>query len=44
MGLEMNEMLVDFGFYDIEIRKDINGKNRMVCCRNILAVFFESYL
>lgn len=34
MGLEMNEMLVDFGFYDIEIRKDINGKNRIVCCRN----------
>jgi release factor glutamine methyltransferase len=35
MGLEINEMLVNFGFYDIEIRKDINGKNRMVCCRNI---------
>jgi release factor glutamine methyltransferase len=35
LGLEMNEMLVDFGFCDIEIRKDINGKNRMVSCRNI---------
>lgn len=34
LGLEMNEMLVDFGFRDIEIRKDINGKNRMLCCRN----------
>jgi len=34
LGFEMNELLVDFGFYDIEIRKDINGKNRMVCCRN----------
>ena len=38
MGLEMNEMLVDFGFYDIEIRKDINGKNRMVCCRNNIQI------
>lgn len=33
LGVEMNEMLVDFGFKDIEIRKDINGKNRMICCR-----------
>jgi len=32
LGLEMKEMLVDFGFKDIEIRKDINGKNRMICC------------
>jgi release factor glutamine methyltransferase len=35
LGLEMNEMLIDGGFSGIEIRKDINGKNRMVCCRNI---------
>jgi len=35
MGLEMNKMLADFGFCDIKIRKDINGKNRMVSCRNI---------
>ena len=32
LGLEMKEMLVDFGFKDIEIRKDINSKNRMICC------------
>jgi release factor glutamine methyltransferase len=35
LGLEMNEMLIDCGFSGIEIRKDINGKNRMICCRNI---------
>jgi release factor glutamine methyltransferase len=35
LGLEMNEMLIDSGFSGIEIRKDINGKNRMICCRNI---------
>ncbi|MDO8952739.1 MAG: peptide chain release factor N(5)-glutamine methyltransferase [Draconibacterium sp.] len=34
-GLEMNKMLTDVGFCDIEIRKDIYGKNRMVSCRNI---------
>jgi release factor glutamine methyltransferase len=34
LGSETNEMLLDFGFRDIEIRKDINGKNRMVCCGN----------
>lgn len=34
LGSEMNEMLLDFYFRDIEIRKDINGKNRMVYCRN----------
>jgi release factor glutamine methyltransferase len=33
LGSEINEMLVDLGFNDIEIRKDINGKNRMICCR-----------
>ena len=36
MGTEINELLVDFGFCDIDIRKDINGKNRMVCCRKII--------
>ncbi len=35
LGLQMNEMLIDSGFSGIEIRKDINGKNRMICCRNI---------
>jgi release factor glutamine methyltransferase len=35
LNSEMNEMLIDSGFSEIEIRKDINGKNRMVCCRNI---------
>lgn len=34
LGAETNELLQDFGFFDIKIRKDINGKNRMVCCRN----------
>jgi len=34
LGLEMNKLLLDLGFSDIEIRKDINGKDRMVCCRN----------
>jgi release factor glutamine methyltransferase len=33
LGSEINEMLVDLGLNDIEIRKDINGKNRMICCR-----------
>lgn len=31
---EMVELLSDIGFKDIEIRKDINGKNRMVSCLN----------
>jgi release factor glutamine methyltransferase len=35
LGFEMNEMLANSGFSEIEIRKDINGKNRMVSCRNI---------
>ena len=35
LGSEMNEMLIDCGFSEIEIRKDINGKNRMIRCRNI---------
>jgi release factor glutamine methyltransferase len=35
MGYGMNEMLIGSGFSEIEIRKDINGKNRMVSCRNI---------
>ncbi len=33
LGAEMILMMRDFGFSDIEIRKDINGKNRMICCR-----------
>lgn len=32
LGHEMKNMLVDFGFCNIEIRKDINEKNRMICC------------
>jgi release factor glutamine methyltransferase len=35
LGLEINELLIDSGFSEIEIRKDIHGKNRMVSCRNI---------
>ena len=34
MGASMTELLTEFGFFEIEIRKDINGKNRMICCRN----------
>ena len=33
LGNEMNNLLQSFGFCDIEIRKDINGRDRMVCCR-----------
>ena len=33
LGVEMTNLLKEFGFFDIEIKKDINGKNRMVCCR-----------
>ncbi|KAF0238208.1 MAG: protein-(glutamine-N5) [Prolixibacteraceae bacterium] len=35
LGSEMNEMLIESGFAEIEIRKDINGKDRMVSCRKI---------
>jgi len=34
LGLEMNELLLEYGFRDIEMRKDINCKTRMVSCRN----------
>jgi release factor glutamine methyltransferase len=34
LGTETVGLLADFGFSDIEIRKDINGKNRMVKCKN----------
>jgi len=34
LSSEMKKMLIDSGFSEIEIRKDINSKNRMVCCRN----------
>jgi len=34
LGSEMNHLLIDFGFCELEIRKDINGKNRMIYCRN----------
>ena len=32
LGTEMTDLLVNLGFNQIEIRKDINGKNRMVSC------------
>jgi release factor glutamine methyltransferase len=34
LGNEMLEMLGGFGFQNIIIRKDINGKSRMVQCKN----------
>jgi release factor glutamine methyltransferase len=34
LNTEMVDLLTGFGFSDIEIRKDINGKNRMVRCKN----------
>jgi len=34
LGLQVSKLLLEYGFRDIEIRKDINGKNRMVCCLN----------
>ncbi len=33
LAFEMKKLLIDFGFADIEIRKDINNKERMVACR-----------
>ena len=33
LGTEMRELLADFGFRNIEIKKDINGKERMILCR-----------
>ena len=36
MGEEMVDLLYDSDFLDIEIRKDINGKNRMLGCRNYI--------
>ena len=33
LGSEMNKLIIDFGFCDFEIRKDINGRNRMIGCR-----------
>ncbi len=33
LGSEMKSLLQDFGFAEIEIRKDINGKNRMAGCK-----------
>ncbi len=36
MGHEMFKLLINFGFSEIEVRKDINAKNRMVSCRNIM--------
>lgn len=34
LGNEMSELLSAAGFCDIEIRKDINGKERILFCRN----------
>lgn len=34
LGGEMISLLNEYGFYEIEIRKDINGKNRMIYSRN----------
>ncbi len=32
LGAEMTELLSNYGFNHIEVRKDINGKNRMLSC------------
>jgi release factor glutamine methyltransferase len=32
LGAEMTDLLVNFGFNQIEVKKDINGKNRMFSC------------
>jgi len=32
LGKEMIEMLVDKGFTDIVLKKDMQGKDRMICC------------
>jgi release factor glutamine methyltransferase len=36
MSVEINKLLVEHGFGDIEVRKDINGKSRMVCSLKII--------
>jgi release factor glutamine methyltransferase len=36
MSVEINKLLVEHGFGDIEVRKDINGKSRIVCSRKII--------
>ena len=33
LGNEMSNLLEHKGFADVELRKDINGKNRMISCR-----------
>ncbi len=33
LGNEMITLLQKYGFYNIEIRNDIHGKNRMLCCQ-----------
>ncbi len=36
LGDEMVELFTKHGFYHVEVRKDINGKNRMVRCYNYI--------
>ena len=35
LGDELCNLLDNKGFTKIELRKDINGKNRMICCEKI---------
>ncbi len=36
LSAEITELLAGFGFRDTEVKKDINGKNRMTFCRNVI--------
>jgi len=33
LGKEMVDLLENIGFVDIELRKDIYGNDRMICCK-----------
>ncbi|MNQ78125.1 N5-glutamine S-adenosyl-L-methionine-dependent methyltransferase [compost metagenome] len=33
LGQETVDMLLDKGFENIELRKDMQGKDRMICCQ-----------
>lgn len=33
LGMEMKELVQGLGFHSVEVRKDLNGKDRMLACR-----------